>query len=61
MKINQILLGFIFLVFTGQLYAQSEIELSKKEALAIGEKIAFKSKILDENREINIYLSLIHI
>ncbi len=56
MKINQILLGFIFLVFTGQLYAQSEIELSKKEALAIGEKIAFKSKILDENREINIYL-----
>lgn len=56
MKMNQLLLGFIVLVFTNPIFAQSEVILKDKEALTIGEKIIFKSEVLAEDRKLNVYL-----
>ncbi len=53
---NQLLLGFIVLVFTNPIFAQSEVILKDKEALSIGEKIIFKSEVLAEDRKLNVYL-----
>jgi hypothetical protein len=50
--LNKIFL-FILLTSVVQISAQSEIE---KKPLSIGESLTFHSKILDENRVLNIYL-----
>lgn len=56
MKIIKILLTFIILLFSGQLFSQNKVVINKKSDLAIGEQIEIQSKILNENRILNIYL-----
>jgi len=56
MKIKNIFLIFIGLVFFSQIFAQNEIKLNKITPLSIGDKIKFQSEILNENRSLNIYL-----
>lgn len=56
MKIKHIFLTFISLVLCNLIFAQNEIKLNKSTPLSIGEKIEFQSKILNENRILNIYL-----
>jgi len=46
----------IFLFLSSQLFAQNQTETIKKSILRIGEKVEIKSKILNENRILNIYL-----
>lgn len=51
----------LFLILTvfmihSQLFAQTEIGIKEKTPLTIGDKIEFKSEILNENRLLNIYL-----
>ncbi len=56
MKIKNIFLIFIGLVFFSQIFAQNEIKLNKITPLSIGDKIKFQSEVLNENRSLNIYL-----
>jgi hypothetical protein len=56
MRIKQLFLIIILLPFYNQIFSQNEIKIDKKTSLSIGEKIEFKSEILDENRILNIYL-----
>ena len=46
----------LLLLVGNQLFAQNETEITKKSDLKIGDKIEIKSKILNENRILNIYL-----
>ncbi len=55
MKFRIIILMLLLLV-GNQLFAQNETEITKKSDLKIGDKIEIKSKILNENRILNIYL-----
>jgi len=50
-----IILMLLFLV-NNQISAQNETEITEKSDLIIGEKVEIKSKILNENRILNIYL-----
>ncbi|QCX38182.1 alpha/beta hydrolase [Aureibaculum algae] len=56
MKIKNIFLTFISLTICSLSFAQKEITQHKTAPLSIGEKIEFESKILNENRIVNIYL-----
>ncbi len=55
-KIFQILVFLISFISANELKAQIDPEIIKVEALSMGEKIDLHSKILDENRILNIYL-----
>lgn len=57
MKIStSLLLLFCLVISTASLLAQSEIKTSDSSPFAIGESFNFDSKVLDENRTVNIYL-----
>jgi hypothetical protein len=56
MKIKKIFLTFISLTFCSLIFAQDGINIDKTIPLSIGEKIEFQSKILNENRILNIFL-----
>ena len=53
-KIIKVTLLILFL--TNQLFAQNKTEITEKGVLKIGDKVEIKSKILNENRILNIYL-----
>lgn len=53
-KIAAILIFLFFISFSAR--AQFKPEISKKEGFTIGETLTFRSQILDEDREINVYL-----
>ena len=53
-KIIKVTLLILFL--TNQLFAQNKTEIIEKGVLKIGDKVEIKSKILNENRILNIYL-----
>ena len=55
MKLKAII-PFILFLFTCQIYAQNEVITTSKKALTIGERVTIASKILNENRTLNIYL-----
>jgi predicted alpha/beta superfamily hydrolase len=54
MKTTKLL--FLMLLFCHQLDAQTDVAIIKSEKLVIGDRIELKSKILNENRILNIYL-----
>ena len=56
MNIKIVKISLIFLFLSSQLFAQNQTETIKKSILRIGEKVEIKSKILNENRILNIYL-----
>lgn len=56
MKINQIVLALVLSCCFGTLLAQQPEILKSKAPFAIGETLEIYSKILDENRILNIYL-----
>jgi hypothetical protein len=56
MKFKKLFFTFIILAFGSQIVAQNDIKLIKTTPLSIGETIEFQSKILNENRVLNIYL-----
>jgi len=56
MKIRTLFFTLMMLLLSIQLVAQGEIEINKKHPLAIGEKVEFHSRILNEQRILNIYL-----
>lgn len=55
MKLKAII-PFILFLFTCQVYAQNEVITTSKKALTIGERVTIASKILNENRTLNVYL-----
>lgn len=56
MKLNKTLIIAVLTLFSSQLFSQEESMVIKKEAFTIGETITLHSKILNEDRAINIYL-----
>ena len=56
MKINKILLILIILSLSNYLTAQNDTTIKNSHPLALGETIDIHSKILSENRTLNIYL-----
>ncbi len=51
-----LVLTMLLLTSSSFVFAQANIEISKKEPLVIGEKVEMKSIALDEKRTLNIYL-----
>jgi predicted alpha/beta superfamily hydrolase len=56
MNIKRVKISLIILFLSSQLFAQNQTETIEKGTLRIGEKVEIKSKILNENRILNIYL-----
>jgi predicted alpha/beta superfamily hydrolase len=56
MKKAKTFLTFISIILCNLIFAQNENKQNKVTQLSIGEKIEFQSKILKENRILNIYL-----
>jgi len=56
MKIRTLFFTLIILLLSIHIVAQSKIEINKKSPLTIGEKVKIQSKILNEQRILNIYL-----
>lgn len=56
MNIKTVKILLIFLFLSSQLFAQNQTEIIEKNILRIGEKVEIKSKILNENRILNLYL-----
>ncbi|WP_418602485.1 alpha/beta hydrolase [Hwangdonia sp.] len=52
----KIILTFISIILCNFIFGQNENEQNKITPLSIGEKINFQSKILNENRILNVYL-----
>jgi len=53
---KRIKVTLLILFLSNQLFAQNNTEITDKGVLKIGDKIEIKSKILNENRILNIYL-----
>jgi len=56
MNCQKLYLVLIILALGSQLFAQNDIEMRQKRSLVIGEVIEFQSRILKEDRTLNIYL-----
>ncbi|WP_025742959.1 alpha/beta hydrolase [Aquimarina pacifica] len=56
MKVLKIFITFISIAFCNLILAQNENKSIETTQLSIGEKIEFKSKVLNEKRELNVYL-----
>lgn len=56
MNWNTTLLFFISLIISQQINAQNKITFAKSTPFTIGESVNFHSKILQQNRTLNIYL-----
>ncbi len=52
----RIIIFMLFLIVNNQLFAQNETDIIEQGTLKIGDKVEIKSKILNENRILNIYL-----
>lgn len=50
------ILCFLLFVLTQPLLAQKDLAVESRQSFTIGETIAFRSEILGENRQLNIYL-----